>query len=74
MTSQHGKQTNTIHIFPNISRSKSNETMILGQLIEYNEKYSTLKIMQKMRKETSSRPLTVFKKSFIRGKSKWSAT
>ena len=50
MTSQHGKRTNTIHIFPNISGSKGNETMILGQLIEYNEKYSILKIMQKMRK------------------------
>ena len=35
MTSQTGKQTNTIHIFPNISTSIGNQT-IFGQLIEYN--------------------------------------
>ena len=36
MTSQPGKQTIAIHILPNISRSKGNETMKFGQLIEYN--------------------------------------
>ena len=36
MTSQHGKQTIVIHIFPNISRSKDNQAMKFGQLIEYN--------------------------------------
>ena len=35
MTSQPGKQTITLHILPNISRSKDNHTMKLGQLIEY---------------------------------------
>ena len=30
------QQAITIHIFPNISRSKGNQTMKLGQLIEYN--------------------------------------
>ena len=29
------KQTIAIHVLPNISRSKSNQTMIFGQLIEY---------------------------------------
>ena len=36
MTSQPGKQTIAIHILPNISRSKSNQTMKFGQLIECN--------------------------------------
>ena len=37
MTSQPGQQTITIHILPNISRSKLNQTMKLRQLIEYNK-------------------------------------
>ena len=36
MTSQPGQQTIVIHILPNISRSKGNQTMKFGQLIEYN--------------------------------------
>ena len=36
MTSQSGKQITTIHILPNISRSKSNERMKVGQSTEYN--------------------------------------
>ena len=36
MTSQSGYQTIVIHILPNISRSKSNQTMKFGQLIECN--------------------------------------
>ena len=36
MTSQPGQQTILIHILPNISRSKGNQTMKFGQLIEYN--------------------------------------
>ena len=38
MTSQPGKQTNSIHILLNISRSKGIQLMKLGQLIEYNNK------------------------------------
>ena len=34
MTSQPGKQTIAIHMLPNISRSKGNQTMRFGQLIE----------------------------------------
>ena len=37
MTSQSGQQTSTIHILPNISRSKGDQTMKFGQLIEYNK-------------------------------------
>ena len=36
MTSQAGKQIITIHILPNISRSKDNKAMKFGKLIEYN--------------------------------------
>ena len=35
MTSQPGKQTIAIHILPYISRSKDNQTVKFGQLIEY---------------------------------------
>ena len=37
MTSEPGQQTITIHILPNISRSKGNQTMKFGQLIKYNQ-------------------------------------
>ena len=38
MTSQPDLQTVTIHILPNIIRSKDNETMKFVQLIEYNNR------------------------------------
>ena len=43
MTSQTGKQTTAIHILHNISRSKSNQKIKFGQLIEYNTRYIFLK-------------------------------
>ena len=43
MTSQPGLQTIAIHILPNISRSKGNQTMKLGQLLEYNKRNIFLK-------------------------------
>ena len=36
MTSQLGYQTIAIHILPNISKSKGNQTMKFEKLIEYN--------------------------------------
>ena len=36
MTSQPGQQTIAIHIFTNISRTKANQAMKFGQLIEYD--------------------------------------
>ena len=36
MTSQPGEETIAIHILPNISKSKSNQTSKFGQLTEYN--------------------------------------
>ena len=38
MTSQPGEQTITLHIFPIVSRSKDNQTIKFGQLIEYNKR------------------------------------
>ena len=43
MTSQPGQQTIIIHILPNISRSKGNQTIKFGQLIECNMKTFFLK-------------------------------
>ena len=36
MTSQPGYQTTAVHVLANISRSKGNQTMKFGQLIEHN--------------------------------------
>ena len=47
MTLQPGQQTITIHILPNISRSKDNQVMKLRQVIEDNKK-TFLNMMQKM--------------------------
>ena len=38
MMSQSGQQTFTIHILPNISRSKGKQTMKFGQSIEFNKR------------------------------------
>ena len=38
MTSQSGQETITIHILHNILRSKENQAMKFGQLIEYNNR------------------------------------
>ena len=45
MTSQPGKQAIAIHIFPNISRNKGNQSMKLGQLVVYNRKNIFLKML-----------------------------
>ena len=50
MTSRPGLQTIAIHILPNISQSKGNQSMKFGQLIEYNKRnIFSSKIMRKMR-------------------------
>ena len=62
MTSYTGKQRITVHILPNISRSKGNKTVKYGQLMEYNMKNILLeKSCTKYGGETSLRSL--FKKS-----------
>ena len=58
-TSQPGAQTMTIHILPNISRSKGNETMKFAQLIECNMRSIFLeKLLTKWDGETSPRPFS----------------
>ena len=50
MTSQSGEQSITIYILPNMSQSKSKQTIESGQGIDYNKiKYFSSKFMQKMR-------------------------
>ena len=62
-----------MHILPTISRSKSNQTMKLGHLIEYNKRnISIQKLCRKWGRETSSRSLFIFQKCLTWGKSKWS--
>ena len=43
MTSQPGNETIAMHRLPNISKSKGNQTMKFGQLIEYNTRNISLK-------------------------------
>ena len=59
MTSQPGKQTILIHMSPNISRSKGNQEMKFGQLIEYNMTNIFLeKSYKKCSGETIPRPFS----------------
>ena len=61
MTSQPGSQTIAIHILPDISQSKGNQTRKFGQLKEYNKRNIFLqKLWGKWGTETSSRPLFIF--------------
>ena len=65
MTLQPGQQTIVIHILPNISRSKGNQTKKFGQLIEYNMRnIFQEKSYTKWGGENSSRPFS--KKSNLR--------
>ena len=74
MTSQPGWQTIVIHILLNISQSKGNQTMTFGELIEYNKRnIFPQKLCRKWGRETSSRPLFIFWKSFKWGESQQSA-
>ena len=70
MTSQPGLQTIAIHILPNISQSKGDQTIKFGQLIGYNKRNI---FIQKWGRETSCRPLFNFWKNLIWGESKWPA-
>ena len=61
MTSQTEQQKITINIFHNISKSKSNQAMKFGQLIEQKvRKIFLQKSCKKWGGETSSRSLFVF--------------
>ena len=59
MTSQPGLQAIAIHILPSISRSKGNQAMKFGQLIEYNMRNIFVeKACTKCAGETTPRPLS----------------
>ena len=59
MTSQPVEQKIVIHILPNISRGKDNQTMKFGQLIECNMRNIFLeKLYTKCGGETSPRPFS----------------
>ena len=63
MTSQTGPQIITVHILPNISRSKDKQAMEFGQLVKYNVRNIFFEnLYRKWGRKTSSRSL----------KSKWS--
>ena len=73
MTSQSGLQTIVIHILPNISQRKDNQSMKIGQLIEYNKwNIFIQKLFGKWGRETSSRPSFIFSRNLIWAESKWS--
>ena len=55
-----------MHLLPNISRSKGNQTMKFGQLIEYNMRNFFLeKSYTKCDRETSPRPFSKNKAIFL---------
>ena len=59
MTSQPGKQTVAVQTLPSISRSKSNQTIKFGRLIEHNMRNIFLeKSYTKYREETIRRPFS----------------
>ena len=61
MMPQPGLQKIAMHMLPNISQSKNNQTMKFGQLIEYNKRNNFFqKLCRKSGKENSSRPLFIF--------------
>ena len=61
MTWQPGWETIAIHKLPNISQSKDNQAMKIGQLIEYNKRNIWFqKLCRKWGKETSSRLLFIY--------------
>ena len=65
MAWQTGTQTITINILPDIWKSKDNQTLKFGELIESNVRYNFLqKSCRKWDTETSSRPFLLFKKAF----------
>ena len=65
MTLQSGKQAIAIHILPNISRLKDNQTMKFGQLIDNMRNNFLEKSNTKCAGETIPRPFSKNSKSSI---------
>ena len=60
MTTQTGQQIITIHILPNLLRSRGNQKMKFSHLIEYNMRNIFLKkLCKKCGKENSPRPFSI---------------
>ena len=67
MTSQPGQETITMHILPNISRSKGNQTMKFGQILENNKINFFFRNHAKHEPEKLVRhPFCVLKKLYVR--------
>ena len=61
-------------MLPNTSRSKGKWAMKNAQLVEYNKRNIFLqKLHKKLGRKASLRPLFIFLKSLISGRSKWFA-
>ena len=58
MTPQPGTQSLVVHTLSNISKSKGNQTLKSGQLIEYKMKHNSWKIMSNCGGETFPRPFS----------------
>ena len=75
MTSQPGKQIIAIHILPNITRSKGNQTKKFDQLIKYIT--SEISFFKNHAESKAGRLVPdlflLFNKAFYEVKSKWSA-
>ena len=73
MMSQTGYKLKFLYTYCSISWQVNNQTIKFGQFIEYNKGNILIqKSCRKSGRKYSSRPLFVFKKSFVLGKSKWS--
>ena len=72
MTSEPGLQTISIHILPNISQSKGNQTMKFGQLIELNKRNIFQKLCRNEPWRLVPGRFLLFYKSLLLVESKWS--
>ena len=73
MTSQPGLQTIAIHILPNISQIKGDQTMKFGQLIEHNRRNIFFKNYAEIEAGALVPDLFIFSENLIEGESNWSA-
>ena len=73
MTSRPGQQAITIHILPNASRSKSSQTVKIGQVTERNNRNIFFKNQAENEAGRLVSRLFCFSKKIYMSKSKWSA-
>ena len=74
MTSQLGQQTITIHVLPNISRTKDSQKMKFGQVLEYKKGNISLQKLCQNEPERLVPDLLMFLKKALKVvKCKWPA-